>query len=51
MPNKTIYLREADLPLFEQAQEEFGDSVSSLFAEFLGIGSPSSHPTSAGLLR
>src|SRR4051794_293538 len=35
MPNKTIYLRDADLPLFEQAQEEFGDSVSSLFAEFL----------------
>ena len=35
MPNKTIYLRDADVPLFEQAQEEFGDSVSSLFSEFL----------------
>ncbi len=35
MPNKTIYLRDADLPLFEQAQEQLGDSVSSLFAEFL----------------
>jgi hypothetical protein len=35
MPNKTIYLRDADLPLFEQAQEQLGESVSSLFAEFL----------------
>ena len=25
----------ADLPLFEQIQEQFGDSVSSLFSEFL----------------
>ena len=35
MPNKTIYLRDADLPLFEQAQEQLGDSISSVFAEFL----------------
>lgn len=35
MPNKTIYVREADLPLFEQAQQQLGDSVSSMFAEFL----------------
>jgi predicted O-methyltransferase YrrM len=35
MPNKTIYVKEADLPLLEQAQEQLGDSVSSMFAEFL----------------
>jgi len=35
MPNKTIYVREADLPLFERAQEQLGDSISSMFAEFL----------------
>jgi hypothetical protein len=35
MPNKTIYVKDADLPLFEQAQELLGDSVSALFAEFL----------------
>lgn len=35
MPNKTLYIKDADLPLFEQAQEQLGDSVSSMFAEFL----------------
>lgn len=35
MPNKTLYIKEADLPLFEQVQEQFGDSVSSMFSEFL----------------
>ena len=35
MPTKTLYVKEADLPLFEQIQEQFGDSVSSLFSEFL----------------
>jgi hypothetical protein len=35
MPNKTIYVKDADLPLFERAQEQFGESVSSVFAEFL----------------
>jgi hypothetical protein len=35
MPNKTLYVKESDLPLFEQAQEQLGDSVSSVFAEFL----------------
>ena len=35
MPNKTLYVKDADLPLFEQAQEQLGDSVSSIFAEFL----------------
>jgi|SRR5579864_3774054 len=35
MPNKTIYVRDADVPIFERAQEDLGESVSSLFAEFL----------------
>ena len=35
MPNKTLYVKDADLLLFEQAQEQLGDSVSSIFAEFL----------------
>jgi hypothetical protein len=35
MPNKTIYVKDADLPLFEQAQELLGDSVSAAFADFL----------------
>ncbi|MEA3160239.1 MAG: hypothetical protein QOD95_1787 [Gammaproteobacteria bacterium] len=35
MPNKTIYVKDSDLPLLEQAQEQLGDSVSSMFAEFL----------------
>jgi hypothetical protein len=35
MPNKTLYVKDADLPLFEQAQEQLGDSISSMFAEFL----------------
>lgn len=35
MPNKTLYVKDADLQLFEKAQEQLGDSVSSMFAEFL----------------
>src|SRR3954454_19556877 len=35
MPNKTIYVKDTDLPLLEQAQEQLGDSVSSMFADFL----------------
>src|SRR5438445_11696448 len=35
MPNKTIYVRDSDMLLFEQAQEQLGDSISALFAEFL----------------
>jgi hypothetical protein len=35
MPNKTIYVKDTDLPLLEQAQEQLGDSVSAMFAEFL----------------
>src|SRR5436305_10666448 len=35
MPNKTIYVKDADLRVLEQAQEQLGDSVSSMFAEFL----------------
>lgn len=35
MPNRTIYVKDTDLPLLEQAQEQLGESVSSMFAEFL----------------
>jgi hypothetical protein len=35
MPNKTLYVKDADLSLFEQAHDQLGDSVSSMFAEFL----------------
>jgi hypothetical protein len=35
MPNKTIYVKDSDVPLFEQAQELLGESVSSMFADFL----------------
>jgi uncharacterized coiled-coil DUF342 family protein len=35
MPNKTIYVKDADVSLLEKAQAELGESVSSLFAEFL----------------
>jgi hypothetical protein len=35
MPAKTIYVKDADIPLFEQAQEALGDSISSQFAAFL----------------
>lgn len=35
MPNKTIYVKDTDLPLLEHAQQQLGDSVSSMFAEFL----------------
>ena len=35
MPNKTIYVKESDLPLWELAQVELGESISSVFAKFL----------------
>lgn len=35
MPAKTIYVKDGDISLFEQAQQELGDSISSLFAAFL----------------
>lgn len=35
MPNKTIYIKDADVPLFERAQDELGESISSLFADFM----------------
>jgi hypothetical protein len=33
--SRTIYVRDADVPLFDRAQDELGKSVSALFAEFL----------------
>lgn len=35
MPNKTLYVRESDLPLWDLAQAQLGESISALFAEFL----------------
>ena|ERR1019366_3669567 len=35
MPNKTIYVRESDLPLWDLAQALLGQSISALFAQFL----------------
>jgi hypothetical protein len=35
MPNKTLYVREGDLPLWEVAQSELGESISALFGKFL----------------
>jgi hypothetical protein len=35
MPNKTIYVKDSDLPLWEAAQAKLGESMSTLFAEFL----------------
>jgi hypothetical protein len=35
MPNKTIYIRDADLPLWDRAQKELGESISSVFVGYL----------------
>jgi len=35
LPNKTIYIKDADLPIWERAQKELGDSISSVFVECL----------------
>ena len=35
MANKTLYVKESDLPLWDLAQAQLGDSISALFAEFL----------------
>jgi hypothetical protein len=35
MPNKTIYIKAADLPLWDKAQRELGESISSGFVEYL----------------
>jgi hypothetical protein len=35
MPNKTLYVRESDLPLWELAQVKLGQNISALFAQFL----------------
>ena len=35
MPAKTIYVKEADLPLWEEAREKLGKSVSSILADCL----------------
>jgi hypothetical protein len=35
MPTKTLYVKDADLPLFERAQQELGESISALLADCL----------------
>jgi hypothetical protein len=35
MPTKTLYVKDTDLPLFERAQQELGESISSLLADCL----------------
>jgi hypothetical protein len=35
MPNKTIYIKDEDMPLFERAAEIAGDSLSSVIADAL----------------
>ncbi len=35
MPNKTIYVRDCDLPLWDRAQKELGESISSAFVDYL----------------
>jgi len=35
MPNKTIYVRDEDIKVFEQAEELGGDSLSAVIAEAL----------------
>lgn len=35
MPNKTIYIKESDLPIWDRAQQEIGESVSSVFVDCL----------------
>ena len=35
MPNKTIYIKDADLPVWDKAQKKLGDSISSAFVDYL----------------
>jgi hypothetical protein len=37
VPNKTIYIKDSDLPLWDRAQQELGDSVSSAFVDYLKV--------------
>jgi hypothetical protein len=35
VPNKTIYIKDADLATWDRAQQELGESVSSIFVDYL----------------
>lgn len=35
MPNKTIYIKDSDLPTWDRAQKELGESVSSVLVDYL----------------
>ena len=37
MPNKTIYVKESDLPIWNKAQRELGESISSAFVDYLKV--------------
>ena len=50
MPHKTLYVKDGDVPLFEQAQEQLSDSVSSMFAEFLRDGVADLTPEEGSLI-
>jgi hypothetical protein len=50
MPAKTIYVKESEIPIFEQVQEQVGDSISALFSEFLRERMANLHPDESRLL-
>lgn len=35
MANKTVYIKDSDLPLWDKAQKELGESISSAFVDYL----------------
>ncbi len=35
MPNKTLYIRKSDLPIWERAHKQFGDALSPMVTESL----------------
>ena len=35
MPNKTIYIKDSDVRIWDRAQRELGESVSSVFVDYL----------------
>lgn len=53
MPNKTIYVQESDLALWDRAQSELGDSVSAILTDCLRrkLEEASRQPQAAGLER
>ena len=48
MPNRTIYVKEADAELWEKAEKLAGGSVSSLLSGCLGRKGSLTKPSSSG---